>query len=274
MKRLPRVFAALLAWTAASGSLPAAEPKPALETWAEPRTGMRFVRIPKHCVQMGSGQPILARGQRWREYGYQADLAEREHPRHEVCLDAFWIGETEVSAGEWAVAMAAAPAGDPARPAANVTWLQAKEFANRLSALSGGGRAFRLPTEAEWEAACRYGGKETTPLRFADVWAEAWERSPYSLTPLGPVRDSGHRTATGLHGMLGNVWEWVEDDYAANAYRSRPLFNPVHRSPGAMKGMRGGSYRSEAFWWRCAARSAYMAPEALPTIGFRLVFSE
>lgn len=251
----------------------AAEP----DTWREPVTGLEFVRIAQHCFKMGTAEKIAVSGnQRWGEYGYAPDLAAAEKPRHEVCLDSYWIGRTEISATVWQQVMGSPPPqGEGDLPATGITWPAANDFARRLSSLLSGKTVFRLPTEAEWEAACRAGSPPEKPLFHIDALNDAWERAPWTFTRLSVVTQSGHVNALGIQGMLGNVWEWVADGYSADAYRQHVLYNPVIRDEkGGTRGLRGGSHRSEAASWRCAARSHYPPAASLPTIGLRLVRQE
>jgi formylglycine-generating enzyme required for sulfatase activity len=162
---------------------------------------------------------------------------------------------------------------DPSRPAAGVSWEQAQTFVARLNKLAGPLQLFRLPTEAEWEAACRAGRKEAADPPSAEVFQLAWfsgtNRSLSEPAPVGTLKPN----ASGLHDMLGNVWEWVEDTYRPDAYAQHGLFNPVITGAGRQRVIRGGSYRSEANQMRCGNRAFYAENDTLPQIGFRLVMT-
>ena len=120
----------------------------------------------------------------------------------------FWLGKHEVTQSEWQVAGATPSrfSGCGQCPVAYVSWNDAQEFIGSLNGRSGGNR-YRLPTEAEWEYAARAG---TTGARYGNLDAIAW----YGGNNVGggpkPVGQKA-AIAWGLHDMIGNVWEWVED---------------------------------------------------------------
>ncbi len=240
---------------------PAAGEPRAGEIWTEPATGMEFAWVPGGCYRMGSA-------------GGRAD----EKPVHEVCLDGFWMGRSEVTQGQWLKAMGENPAfftraktGNSLNmPVENVAWNDAKAFASKLGA-SGAGR-FRLPTEAEWEYACRSGGKDETYSGAADPDLVAW----HSQSVLG-IGGSTRPTATkvpnglGLYDMSGNVWEWVEDLYDAQAYARPAGRNPVGDSGGPNRVNRGGSWFYGPDKARCAYRDSNPPNYRHYTLGLRLV---
>jgi formylglycine-generating enzyme required for sulfatase activity len=159
----------------------------------------------------------------------------------------------------------------PELPAARVTWEQAQAYAVRLTERSDGRDRYRLPTEAEWEYACRAGAATESLLSSSDevkvAWFEKTTEQKIEPQPVGQLAAN----AFGLYDMLGNVWEWVQDSYVADGYTRHTLYDPLVESPGADRVIRGGSYRSEAVLVRCAKRAFYAPADTLGTIGFRLV---
>jgi len=244
-------------------------------TWTEPVTGMVFVAISKNCFPMGTSKVLAPGGSLgWKRMGFTGSLTADEAPRHEVCLDAFWMARHEVRLSDWQAVM---PQGEVARersrPATGVSWDQAQDFVARLNELSGKQQDFRLPTEAEWEYACRAGRNEAGEPPLAEVFDMAWfsgtHRTLLKPAPVGILKPN----AWGLHDLLGNAWEWVEDGYRADAYARHVLFNPVAQGERKQRVIRGGSYRSEANQMRCGNRAFYAGDDTLPQIGFRLVMT-
>ena len=242
-------------------------------TWVEPLTGIVFVQVPKGCFEMGRKEPLPPSGMTWEDLGLRDDLATDERPQHKVCLDAYWIARHEVRRGDWRRVMATTAAvslADDDKPMGGVSWDEAMRFIAQLNKHSSGAESFRLPTEAEWERACRAGGND--PLSPEAALRSAWFGSPFRAPLAAAPTASLAPNAWGIHDMLGNLWEWVSDSYAADAYTRHALFNPHHEDSGN-RVIRGGSYRSELGKMRCTARGDYPPGETLPQIGFRLVMT-
>lgn len=240
--------------------------------WHESHTGMAFVALPKGCFQMGTAPKDIKKVDVSLQESRDT-LAADEVPRHEVCVDAFWIGQTEVRASDWAKVMGDnPPLGNGNAPASGIRFEAAQEFARRLTQLSAGPYRFRLPTEAEWEYACRAGAKKAVmPFRDDQIdiaWYSVEQKRTSQPAPVGLLKPNDW----GLYDMLGNVWEWVEDAYHPSAYARHALYNPQHKdAQGGERVIRGASYRSDYIHLRCANRSSYSATETLGQIGLRLV---
>jgi len=198
--------------------------------------------------------------------------------QHQVTLTkSFYMGRTEVTQGQWKKVMGTEPwkgegvqEGDD-YPAVYVSWDDAVDFCKKLSAMEG--KVYRLPTEAEWEYACRGGTK--TAFSFGNDEAElgkyAWFRG--NADAIG--EDYKHRVAQklpnpfGLHDMHGNVFEWCSDWYGD--YPSTPLTDPRGPSSGDNRVLRGGSWVNVPNDVRCAFRR-YDPPKCRYHLyGFRLV---
>tara|TARA_R110002167_G_scaffold8292_3_gene38449 strand:- start:10334 stop:11170 length:837 start_codon:yes stop_codon:yes gene_type:complete len=247
-----------------------------LPQWREPLTAMEFIRIPEGCFRMGN--PLALDEEvhyRLQQLGFNWPRFADETPVHEVCLSEYWIGRMEVTASQWLTLMHKAAAnGQDQRPASAISWEQSQAFLKRLNQNSA--QIFRLPTEAEWEYACR-GGASTEPdyTLNPDRREEAWynnhdnKRETQTVGQLKP-------NDWGLYDMLGNVWEWTQDNYSSQAYTNHKYNNPRWADSGNsvsnnQRVIRGGSHRSEHRHVRCSARGHYGAHQALPHIGFRVV---
>ena len=225
--------------------IPISAKEPASNEWTDPITGMEFVRIPGGCFQMGSPKSEEGR------YG-------NEKPVHEVCVDGFWMGKYEVTQAQWQKIMGSNPSEfkGNSRPVEKVSWNGAQKFISKLSANTGKnppqllpGGEFRLPTEAEWEYACRAG--TTTPFSFGGTistdQANYNGNSVYGSGKKGVYRKqttavgSFPSNAFGLYDMHGNVWEWCEDTYHKDAYKNHHRQNPLVTSGGSSRVLRGGS---------------------------------
>lgn len=263
------------------GTLGSGIAAPGTETWLDPETGMPFVAVAKGCFSMGSEQPkVPPADTMWQEVGYDGSLAENEKPRHEVCVDGFWLGKYEVRVKEWRTVMGSdgltGPGGvDDDFPMTRVTWEQARLFAQRLTEKSGGKQRYRLPTEAEWEYACRAGSTQDAFANQELLEKEArYGLGSQEMNIAGArLGATGQRSvnAFGLHDMLGNAWEWVQDSYLPAAYATHSLYNPRVEAKAGQRVIRGGSFRTEFSQVRCGKRGHFPATEVLDSIGFRLV---
>ena len=172
-------------------------------------------------------------------------------------------------------------------PVVNVTWNDAQALAAWLSRTEG--QHYRLPTEAEWEYACRAGSRTRYPHgdapagleQEANVFDQAaapyWPRwqqhalaggDGYAFTaPVGSYAPN----AFGLHDMLGNAWEWVSDWHGDRYYARSPATDPQGPADGSVRVRRGGSWHTWAFYARCSYRN-WNSPETRYTlVGMRLV---
>ena len=191
----------------------------------------------------------------------------------------FWLSKQEATQEQWQAVVGTNPShftGDGRRPVEKVFWEDCQAFLRELHARVGGER-FVLPTEAQWEYACRAG--TSTPFHFgrtrsADTQANYGGYEPYeggakgkylnTTTPVG----SFPANAWGLHDMHGNVWEWCQDfygDYAAGAQT-----NPTGPNTGGARVLRGGSFYSSTGRCRSAARDRNHPDSGFYYFGFRV----
>ncbi len=211
--------------------------------WKDPATGMEFVWVEGGTYKMGCGS-------------WAGDCQSNESPEHEVTVSGFWIGKYAVTQGQWQKLMGNNPSafkkGDN-YPVETVSWNDAKEFIGKLNGKSG--YTYRLPTEAEWEYAARSGGKAEKYAGGNDIEAVAWynSNSGRSTHPVGSKAPNG----LGIYDMSGNVWQWCEDTYDANAYNKHQRNNPISNSGSSLRVLRGGSWFRDATWVRCAFRGQW-----------------
>ncbi|SHE99504.1 Formylglycine-generating enzyme, required for sulfatase activity, contains SUMF1/FGE domain [Desulfacinum infernum DSM 9756] len=277
---------------------------PSVSVWEEPITGMHFVRIPAGCFRMGSDAG---------ETGRDRD----EGPMHEVCLDGFWMSQYEVTRGQFRTFVEKTGyvtdaeregfswvydgkwkkkpgyswrrpgfAQDDDHPVVHVSLNDALAMARWLSEQSPG--TFAVPTEAQWEYACRagtvtarfWGEDPEDACAFANVADETarkqfpvWETHPCSdgfvfTAPVGSFRPNGFA----LYDMLGNVWEWCADVYDPDGYRNHAEKNPVVEKGGTARVVRGGSWYSRPRYVRSASRDQLSLPgRRSQDQGFRLI---
>ena len=206
---------------------------------------------------------------------------EQERPRHEVILThGFWMGRTPVTQMQWVALMKENPShfqGD-ALPVEKVSWEDAMAFAMRLN-VERPSLAATLPTEAQWEYACRAGthgafgdGSPCSVLIGKDPALDrlGWfdENSGGTTHPVG-LKDCN---AWGLHDMHGNVWEWCRD--GLRAFRDGLEVNPIMPQLDVGAVVRGGSWDDTPAWCRCAQRLPWFPGRPRDDLGFRLVAGE
>ncbi|MEM8716793.1 MAG: SUMF1/EgtB/PvdO family nonheme iron enzyme [Cyanobacteria bacterium P01_A01_bin.3] len=240
---------------------------------------MGMVNIPAGNFLMGSPQ-----SEESREDG--------EGPQREVIVPSFWMGLFQVTQAQWQ-AVAELPKverdlnSDPSSfkgeelPVVQINRWQVKEFCERLSATTG--CTYRLPSEAEWEYACRAG--TTTPFHFGEtITTDLANYNGFFRFASGPRGESRRQTTPvgsfgvangfGLYDMHGNVWEWCEDVWHEN-YEGVPLGGSpwIEGGDSSRRVLRGGYWDSFPGNCRSAARSRLVADNRGSNVGFRVVCS-
>jgi formylglycine-generating enzyme required for sulfatase activity len=263
--------------------------------WIDPITGMEFVRVPEGRFLMGQTEAENAyligefEAEEYLEY-YLDEL-----PQHEVILSGFWMGKYPVTQEQWVAVMGTNPSyfqqdrvGEKWRthPVEQVSWDDGQEFlkqlneqvrSNRFSGQEGLLKQslqteFRLPSEAEWEYACRAG--TATIFFFGDDVRQlpnyAWylENSGVRTQPVGQLKPN----AWGLYDMHGNVWEWCQDWYQSDYYGQSPIKNPWGPLSGLGHVKRGGSWTHPVGSCRAANRLYEAHDFRYANLGFRLVW--
>gem|GEM_PF-1163917 len=209
-----------------------------------------------------------------------------DESQHEVTITkGFWIAQSEVTVQQWLRVMGSTSEPDWTywgfpRPKTQVTWKDCQKFINRLNARVPDGR-FRLPTEAEWEYACRagtatafHGGDSlgVTAAKFYGSNPSTNEFAGRSDRIGGLMVQSCQPNAWGLYDMHGNVWEWCQDWYGP--YPTGSVTDPVGPASGTVRVNRGGGYYSSAEDCRSARRHGDTPSFRSVSLGFRLVVSE
>lgn len=292
MMRLRSVIVTLLFVVSLSNKVPAGAQFPPLavapfdgpaaelhqQTWAKHlkvdveiknSLGMKLRLIPAGEFQMGSSESEEER------------ISDEQ--QHTVRITkAFYLGKYEVTQGEWKAVMGSEPwkgqqFGKEGAdfPATSVSWEAAADFCQKLSKKEG--KEYRLPTEAEWEYACR-GGKATR-FHFGDdetvfggyAWYDknALDINEQYAHPVGQKK----KNPFGLYDMHGNVWEWSSDWYAEKYYASSPTNDPQGSETGSIRVHRGGSWGSWPVYCRSALRNGDSPSAKFGSLGFRLACS-
>ena len=225
--------------------------------WRDPVTGMEFVWVPGGPFQMGC-------------HANAGECHDSEKPVRTVRLNGFWMGKHEVTHGQWKRIMGKKPPYSEKKggnyPVGKVSWDDIQQFIRRFNARSLA--KFRLPSEAQWEYACRAGGK---PVKFGTEKGGLssgnanYKQFRQGTTPVGSYPPN----ALGLFDMSGNVAEWLQDRKAS--YKKIGNINPLHESSGKTRVVRGGDYAAWPSTVRCINRQSASPSIRFHDWGFRLV---
>ena len=240
--------------------------------------GMKFAIIPAGKFVMGSP-------------GSEAKRSADEGPQHEVEITRpFYLGSHQVTQEQYKKVM-----GNPSRftrnngggganhPVEQVSWEEAVAFCRKLSAQSqekASGRAYRLPTEAEWEYACRGGATSSSPFFLGDSLSSTQANFngnyPYGGAAKGPYLErttpvgSYKPNAFGLFDMHGNAWDWCSDWYDENYYNQSPRQDPQGPQIGTRRVLRGGSWINVGHDCRSGYRDWHGPGYRYHGVGFRV----
>ena len=248
------------------------------EVWKDDASGHEFVWIEGGCFAMGQSEEEKARI--LREEGealYRKNYAD-EAPPHKVCVDGFWMGRFEVTNAQFKTYETGHDSGShkglsmngATLPVVNVSWQQAQGYADWLTGQDSDNRKFRLPTEAEWEFACRagtswerfWGDESDQSCKFANVYDRVAQKSDPCPWQKHDCDDEFVATAPvgnyfpnpfGLHDMLGNVWEWT------HSYDERYVL------------LKGGSFFEDRGYAKTTAALRSIPDDSKDYVGFRCV---
>jgi len=222
---------------------------------------MTFVYVPPGTFTMGSPPQ-------------ETDRWEDEGPQHEVTISkGFYLGKCEVTKGQWEAVMHSNPSfhyeHSAACPVEYVSWDHTQEFIEKLNQAVGS-EVYRLPTEAEWEYACRAGSANRWSYgnNEGDLVDYAWYRGNYSSDGTKEV-GTKKPNPWGLYDMHGNVQEWCQDWYGP--YSHEPQTDPTGALSGSWRVCRGGYYGSYLWAMSSAKRWSLSPDDYRPTVGFRVL---
>jgi formylglycine-generating enzyme required for sulfatase activity len=226
--------------------------------------GLKMLWVEPGVFEMGSPKGFFA-GEKGRSFD--------ETQCRVTFIKGFYLGQHEVTQSQWGQVMGCNPSEfkGAERPVEQVSWHDAVAFCEKLTEIerSAGrlpvGMAYQLPTEAQWEYACRAGtrsaysfGESLSSLR-SNISGGPGETTKVGMYPANPW---------GFHDMHGNVWEWCADWYGG--YPVGALRDPIGPTDGSYRVRRGGSWLSTAGNARCASRSGDDPTDSSSNLGFRL----
>ncbi len=237
-----------------------------------------MIAIPAGSFLMGTATEDIEQVLRLETWFKRFDVEKwlrPEMPQHRVSVPAFYISKTPITQEQWQAVFTNNPSqfSSPLRPVENVSWWDALEFCDRLSQLTG--KLYCLPTEAEWEYACRAGTQ--TLYSFGNrkqlLPSYAW----YTWNARNKTQQVGQKkpNAWGLHDLHGLVWEWCEDTWH-ESHNGAPTDGSAWSDEAGHPTkhvVRGGSWYSLADDCRCAYRFCFDASFRYPSIGVRVVAS-
>jgi len=197
-----------------------------------------------------------------------------ERPVRTVALsDPFWLSRFECTQAQYEAVMGSNPSLNPSlggqAPVEFLSWQEANEFCEKMTQLESEagrlpeGHVYRLPTEAQWEYACRAGGED--PYYFGSDSGELPDHAWFVVSKPGPVGEK-LPNPWGFHDLYGNVSEWCLDVYA-DSYDASETVNPLGPARGSSHSIRGDNYKSSAIECRSASRQG--VKWGTWTVGFR-----
>jgi formylglycine-generating enzyme required for sulfatase activity len=233
--------------------------------------GMEFILIPAGSFTMGSRLTVE---ELLKRFGGEKRWYESEKPFHSVKIKhSFYLQTTPVTQGQWQRLIGDNPSyfkdGGEDCPVEQVSWKEAQQFIKKLNQVEKT-KDYRLPSEAEWEYACRAGSEAEfffgDDVERLDEFAWYFENSGNKTHRVGEKKPNGW----GLYDMHGNIWEWVEDDWH-DSYEGAPDDGRawVDKPRGSCRVIRGGSWSYDARCWRSATRDCHGPDGRNGLVGFR-----
>jgi formylglycine-generating enzyme required for sulfatase activity/Tfp pilus assembly protein PilF len=255
----------------------ASEPKTNTEANPEPKAQPKVKPLPKREVDLCNGVKLelvlIPAGEfMMGSPDSDKDAAPNEKPQHRVRITKpFYLGKYLVTQEQWEAVMGSNPSQlkGPKNPVEKVSWEDCQQFLGKLNAKSAvGGGKFQLPSEAQWEYACRAGS--TTKYCFGDDESKlgeyAWYNAKSGNTPVGEKKPN----AWGLYDVHGNVWEWCQDWWKDGYYKESPVDDPRGPTGGSRRVLRGGGWHLVARDCRSALRGWSLPGIRSYDLGFRV----
>ncbi len=251
---------------------------------------LEMVKIPGGRFMMGTEDEEIER--LVNKFDPKREVFRTEKPQHEVTVKSFYMGRYPITQAQWK-AVAALPKvkgnlnPDPSRfkgdnlPVEQVSWYDAVEFCDRLSDYTG--KQYRLPSEAEWEYACRTGINTNRPFYFGETITTDLANYNGNYIYASEQKGIDRETTTdvgefppnafGLYDMHGNVWEWCQDTWHTN-YNNAPTDGTARNdNDNRSRVLRGGSLVSIPQYCRSASRVTHSSEATKSSHGFRVVWS-
>jgi formylglycine-generating enzyme required for sulfatase activity len=229
--------------------------EPVIDVDLRDSVSMKMVLIPAGTFTMGSPDR-------------EKDRSGGEIQREVRISKPFYMGVTEVTQEQWKAVLGTDPSyfKGPTKPVTRVSWEECEEFLRTLNTLATGG-GYRLPTEAEWEYACRAGTK--TAFYYGDDDSRLGEYAWYEGNSERAVQPVGRKRPNpwGLYDLYGNVWEYCSDRYGR--YPKGEATDPAGAATGTSRVLRGGSWSSAPKHCRSAARAMRVQTSRSDGNGFR-----
>ncbi|MDR2352057.1 MAG: formylglycine-generating enzyme family protein [Deltaproteobacteria bacterium] len=222
--------------------------------------GMNFVLVKAGSFLMGAGV-------------FDKDVFDHELPQHKVTISKpIYVGATEVTQAQWQELMGTNPSHfiNPLNPVEQVSFQDAESFIEKLN-LKEGTKAYRLPTEAEWEYFARAG--TNSPYFFGDADESLSEYAWYQQNSKNQTHPAGSLAANpwGLFDIYGNVAEMLSDWFSLDYYEMSPGIDPTGPESGSERVLRGGSFDNTSFGNRSSYRDHYRPDYRGNIIGFRVI---
>ena len=230
------------------------------------KISLEMIRIPAGTFLMGSPS-------------FESGRKTHESPEVVIGLPAFYIGKFAITQQQWQSIMGYNPAHfrtDALAPVENISWHEAQDFCKKLSRKTG--QIYRLPTESEWEYACRAATRNQpkTAFSFGNNTAQLGDYGWFKDNSSGQSQSVGQKLPNGwgLHDMHGGVWEWCEDVWHDHLKDIPPDGSPrLNGSDLGRRTRRGGSWSNEPALCRSASREWHGAGDRYNDIGLRVALS-